>query len=185
MWVCFVNVHLSSQSGLQGSARATGWGKCSQRCSDTSRWSLLRTHTTLRLRSPTVTHAQIIRTILNAHDLLRSYKHILGLLEPSVDYDPVKPWLVCFFGLRGLVYDWHKVRKRELYRRREVMMCVQYTMQWRDVTQKSSPTFHNVFKIQWSRAELLPWQMWLHSSQGPEGSHTNCSLCSSIGMLKE
>lgn len=57
--VCFVTVcvcnyaHLTSQSALQGSVTATGWGKCSQRWSDTSRWSLLRTHTTFRLRSPT------------------------------------------------------------------------------------------------------------------------------------
>lgn len=61
LWLCimhgfFINAHLTSQSVLQGSVRETGRGTCSQRWSDTSRWSLLRTQTAFLLRSPTETH---------------------------------------------------------------------------------------------------------------------------------
>lgn len=47
---------------------------------------------------------------------------------------------------------------------------------------KNDPVLH-VWRF--GSQEILPWQMRLHSSQEPEGSQTNCSLCSSMGMLKE
>lgn len=308
-----INAHLTSQSVLQGSVTATGRGKCSQRWSDTSRWSLLRTHTAFRLRSPAHTRKTKSRVQIRQHLADRSLAKISHffifnksdqlsdiqsfIIQPygsmSVS-DPTNTsiyWIRCalwptgsltrlflkqkFEGLRrvkgqakgkvsgDVIGRGHTgVAGRGVYRNRGwVQRCIQRCVSdakihihviWFHVikTHYGSYKFHTFYRFVggiyfrftlrvamkcacqldhkplqqytfvhnhnflnnygpkftlnmylyvyykridpvihvWrfgSQAEILPWQMRVHSSQEPEGSHTNCSLCSSMGMLKE
>ncbi len=52
-------LYLSSQSVLQGSVVPPGRGRFSHLCSETTKWSLLRTHTAFRRRSPADKHTQM------------------------------------------------------------------------------------------------------------------------------